>query len=106
MSGDDDLLFQLREEFNQRKLDEDKKFNKLFQSQQANTQAISELTKSVSKLVEDTDAIVKLHKDFQGAARVGKGVQGFMLWCLKWGAIGTGVYAAATWLVEHFGKAS
>ena len=56
----------------------------------------------MTSLVENTSAIVQLHKDFEGAARIGKGVQGFMLWCLKWGAIGTGVTAGLMWLFEHF----
>jgi len=102
----DERLFQLREEFEKHKSNQDEKLNKLIEAQQTNTDAITQLTLSVSTLVEDTAAIVQLHKDFQGAARVGKGMQGFMLWCLKWGAIGTGVVAAITWLVEHFGKAS
>lgn len=102
----DERLFQLREEFEKHKFDQDEKLLKLIEAQQVNTKAISELTVSVSTLVDDTSAIVQLHKDFQGAARVGVGVQSFMLWTLKWGAIGTGVYASITWLVEHFGKAS
>lgn len=80
----------------------DKNFELLLNAQQGNTEAITQLTASVSSLVEDTRAVVQLHKDFQGAARVGKGLQGFMTWCLKWGAIGAGVVAGINWLLEHF----
>ena len=90
------------ERFEQHELEESRKFDRLIEAQQINTDAISDLTKSVSSLVEDTGAIIQLQRDFQGAARVGKGVQGFMLWCLKWGAIGTGVVAVLSWLIEHF----
>jgi len=78
------------------------KFEGLITAQQKNTEAVTELTASVTSLVENTSAIVQLHKDFEGAARIGKGVQGFMIWCLKWGAIGTGVVTGLMWLVEHF----
>ena len=100
----EERLFQLCERFEQHELDESKKFDKLIEAQKVNTDAISTLTESISKLVDDTAAIIQLHNDFQGAARVGKGIQGFMLWLLKWGAIGTGAVASITWLIDHFGK--
>jgi len=80
------------------------KFDKLVDAQRVNTEAISTLTVAVSTLVQDTSSIVQLHKDFQGAARIGGSVQGFMIWCLKWGAVGVGVSTALTWLINHFGK--
>jgi len=70
--------------------------------QQANTDAITSIAKSTASLVEDTKEIIQLHKDFQGAARMGKSVQGFMLWCLKWGVIGTGIVTGITWSINHF----
>ena len=94
------------ERFEQHELDEVERSKQLFVAQQANTDAISELTTSVSAVVEGTSSIIQLHQDFQGAARVGKGVQGFMIWLLKWGAIGTGVVTAITWLVEYFSRTS
>lgn len=90
------------ERFEQHELDEGRKFDKLVEAQQKNTDAVAKLTVSVSSLVDDTKSIVQLHKDFQGAARVGKGLQGFMTWCLKWGAIGIGLVTAITWLIDHF----
>ena len=82
--------------------DDTMKFEGLITAQQKNTDAVTKLTVSVTSLVKNTSAIVQLHKDFEGAARIGRGVQGFMLWCLKWGAIGTGTVAVLMWLVEHF----
>jgi hypothetical protein len=108
-SSDNERLFQLCtdfeqhvKEFRQHELAEREKFDKLIIAQQVNTDAIAELTRVVGKIVEDTSEIIQLHKDFQGAARVGKGFQGFMLWVLKWGAIGAGVYTVLNWIVEHF----
>lgn len=90
--------------FEKHELEESQKFDKLIEAQRINTEAVSSLTKSVSSLVDDTKAIIQLHKDFQGTARVGKGFQSFMLWMLKWGVIGTGVVAISKWLIEHFAK--
>lgn len=89
------------ERFEQHELDEIKKFDRLIDAQQKNTAAISELTQSVSKIIESTSAVIRLHKDFQGAARVGKGFQNFMMWLLRWGAIGTGVVSIMVWSINR-----
>ena len=109
MSDNENKLFMLCEKFEQHVVrfekheqEESDKFDKLINAQQENTDAISELTKSVSSLVDDTSSIIQLHKDFQGAARVGRGVQDFMIWCLKWGAIGTGVVTIMSWVIQKF----
>jgi hypothetical protein len=106
-------LFQLCERFDkhvemfeQHEKRDAEKFDKLIEVQQTNTDAITALTTSVASVVEGTRVIVQLTTDFQGAARVGKGVQGFMLWCLKWGAIGVGVVAIINWIIETFNHAS
>jgi hypothetical protein len=102
-------MIELKEKLNQHveafetfKIEESAKFDRLLSTQQKNTDAIYELTTSVSRLVDDTSAVVQLHKDLTGAARVGKGVQSFMVWCLKWGAIGAAVVSATHYIVNHF----
>lgn len=99
MSGPDKectrLFQQLLERIEKHEADTADKFDRLVETQQVNATTISDLAQSVS-------GVVQLHKDWQGAARVGKGVQGFMLWCLKWGAIGAGVVAIIKWTVERF----
>lgn len=109
MRATDKMLFQLCDDFKQHvgrfeehEKHEDEKFNRLIEAQQNNTTAITKLTESVTKLVSDTSTIVKLERDFRGAARIGAGLQGFLLWCLKWGAIGAGTAAAVMWVVKHF----
>ena len=102
MGSDEKMYQKLQERIEKHEVDSVEKFDKLVAAQQANTDSISELTRSVSSLVEDTSSIIQLHKDFQGTVRVGKSVQGFMVWCLKWGAIGAGVVAIMNWLIEHF----
>jgi len=111
MNADNELFQQLCvkldehvERFDQHEIEEDRKFDKLVETQQANTEAITKLTASLTKLVEDTSSIIQLHHDIQGATRVGKSVQYFMIWLLKWGAIGTGIAAALHLLMEHFNK--
>ena len=107
----DEKLFQLCEKFDlhverfdEHEAHEEAKFLRLIEAQQNNTQAISELTTQVSALVTDTRDIVQLHKDLQGAARVGSGIQRFILWCMKWGGIIGGLGAALHYLVEQFSK--
>ena len=103
----DELSVELKDHINrfeQHELDEIERFDKLIDAQQKNTDAISELTESVASVVKGTSSIIQLHKDFQGAARVGSGVQGFMIWVLKWGAIGAGIVAGMNWAIEHFTK--
>ena len=109
MSDSEDRLFQLYEKFDlhiQRfdthEENEAVKFDKIMTAQLANTQAVSELTAQVSSLVDDTRVIIQLQNDIQGAARIGKGLQGFMLWLTKWGAIGFAIYSALRWIGTHF----
>lgn len=97
--------------FEQHEISQEHAFNKLVEAQRVNTEAqrintesIYNVTNSVDKLVRDTKSIVQLHKDFEGAARLGSGLQKFLIWVLKWGAIGTGIATAVLWITEHFGK--
>ena len=92
------------ERFEQHEINEEQNFNKLVKTQLMNTDAISSIATSVQELVDDTKSIVQLHKDFQGAARLGNGLQKFLIWVLKWGAIGTGVATTIVWVTEHFNK--
>lgn len=63
----------------------------LIKAQQKNTDAIA-------TLIEETRDIVQLHRDLQGATRIGMSAQKFGVWLLKWGAIGSGLAA-----MYHFG---
>lgn len=90
------------ERFEDHEAEDHKKFQRLLEAQQKNTDALSDLTESVSYVVEGTASLIRLHKDFQGAARLGSGMQKFMLWMLKWGIVGTGVVAGIRWISEHF----
>lgn len=98
----DEKLQEFQEEFRghvarceERFNDGDKQFGQLIQAQQKNTEAIS-------LLVEETREIVQLHKDIQGAARVGKSAQNFGIWLAKWGAIGIGFGALWNWGLKEF----
>lgn len=100
MRFSDEKLYEFHNEFRQhvqrceqRFNDGDEQFNQLITAQQKNTDAIS-------LLIEETREIVQLHRDVQGAARVGKSIQSFIVWLVKWGAIGTGIAAIIRWVVE------
>lgn len=81
----DEHIIECREEFRKG----ERRFDKLISCQEANTAAIT-------SLVEETRDVIQLHRDLQGAARVGKRVQGFMMWFSKWPVIGVGLYAIYT----------
>lgn len=102
MGGNEKLFQDLEDRIEKHENDTFMKFDKLIKAQEENTTAISKLTISISSVVEGTSEIIQLHKDIQGAARIGKGLQGFMIWCLKWGTIGIGVTTGLTWLIDHF----
>lgn len=90
-----DELKDLSERFDRHEAEETKKFDAMID-------AVNSNTKSIDKLTDETRAIVDLHRDLQGTARVGKSLQSFLLWCTKWGAIGVAFAAIGKWLIEHF----
>lgn len=74
----------------------DKKcIDRLVKTQQENTTAIA-------SLVQETRDIIKLQRDLQGAARLGKAAQGFALWLAKWGTIGAILAAAFSYVLDQF----
>lgn len=66
----------------------------LIEAQRKNTEAIS-------LLVDETRDIIQLHRDLQGATRLGTSLQKFGFWLTKWGVIGIGLAAAYQWLAKH-----
>ena len=105
------MLSQLRDDFDHHVKEEMATYNKILDAQNANIVAISALTNSVATLTDnvsaltvDTRDIIRTYKDFQGVARVGNGVQKFVIWCLKWGGIIGGVGVGISWIIEHFSK--
>ena len=101
MRFSDEKLYQFHNEFRQhvnrceeRFNDGDEQFRQLIQAQQKNTDAIS-------SLIEETREVVQLHKDIRGATRIGKNVQSFLAWVVKWPLIGAGLYAMITWILNH-----
>lgn len=97
MRFSDERLAEFQEEFrqhvaqcNERFKEGEKQFNQLLNAQQKNSQLIN-------TLMEETHGIVKLHRDWQGAARVGSSVQKFGVWLAKWGTIGLGLATLWTW---------
>lgn len=91
MRFSDEKLYEFHKEFRahvdrceKRFNDGDAQFNELLTAQKNNTDAIT-------ALIEETRGIVELHRDLQGATRVGMSLQKFILWLTKWGAIGVGL---------------
>jgi hypothetical protein len=72
---------------------EEKKFDSMIE-------AVRDNTKSITNLTNETRAIIALHRDLSGAARVGKGIQSFLIWVVKWGAIGVGIASGINWIVK------
>ena len=100
MRFSDEKLFEFHSEFRQhvercekRFNDGDEQFLALIEAQKRNTDAIT-------ALVEETRGIVELHRDLQGATRVGMSLQKFIVWLTKWGAIGVGLATLLGWFLK------
>lgn len=72
-------------------------FDRVVKSQEATTLATKELARQ-------TKDVVELHRDIQGAARIGIKVQDFMIWMAKWGVIGSAIIAGITFVAEQMDK--
>lgn len=73
---------------------ESKKTSDMIEVMKLNTVAINNLT-------TETKSVVNLQRDLQATARVGKAIQGFLIWTLKWGAIGSSVVYGFNWLLHY-----
>lgn len=98
----DEKLYQFHDEFRQHVTQcedrfnaGDEKFERLITAQQKNTDAIA-------SLIEETREVVQLHKDIQGVTRMGKKLQSFMIWVVKWPLIGTGVVGIINWVMKQY----
>lgn len=72
-------------------------FERLVMAQEENTRSVRELT-------DETRGVVQLHRDIQGAARIGTTLQNFAIWLAKWGAVGAAAAAAVTIFTDFLGK--
>ena len=104
MRFSDEKLFEFHNEFKdhmqrceQRFNEGDEQFRQLLEAQQRNTDAIS-------ALIEETRDIVQLHRDWQGAARIGTSAQKFGFWLAKWGTIGVGLAAIWNWGLKELAE--
>lgn len=109
MRFSDQELIRLREEFEQhqkafaRHQDvQNARWEQLAVMVEQNTGTTREIAESVKVLAESTAGVVRLYQDVQGAARVGVGVQKFVVWVAKWGTIGVGAAIGLRWLIEQF----
>lgn len=82
------------EETERRNEKHDEQIKVLVEAQQKNTDAIA-------TLVNETRDIIQLHKDLQGAARIGSSLQNAGIWLAKWGTIGVGLAAIWNWGLKH-----
>lgn len=101
MRFSDEKLFQFHNDFTEhvakceeRFTEGDKQFKQLIDVTSKNTIAMT-------SLIDETREVVQLYKDVQGVARIGKGVQSFGVWLLKWPLIGGGLYALFNWVINH-----
>ncbi len=101
MRFSDEKLFQLHRDFNEHVIECEKRFTAGDKQFEQLIDVTSQNTVAMTSLIEETRAVVQLYKDVQGVARVGKGVQTFGFWLLKWPLIGGGLYALFSWVVKH-----
>ena len=62
---------------------------------------LSKIDTAIKTVEISTQGIVQLHKDIQAAARLGKGLQNFLIWCIKWGGIWAAIAIAINWVVNN-----
>lgn len=72
-------------------------FNKLIDAQEEQTRAITDLANA-------TRGVVEVYNSVNGAITVGKQLQRFGLWLLKWPVIGYGLYHLLKSLSQYFDK--
>ena len=107
MIGDDDMRFsdgelvELKQQLKSHiehedawRIEQDARWERVLSATESNT-------KAVGILIEETRDIVQLHKDLQGAARLGQKLQNMFIWLMKWGAIGTAIAGAIHYIVNH-----
>lgn len=104
MRFSDEMLTQFKDEFTahiekyeERIKTDDARFGSIIDLQHQNAEAIK-------TLIDETRDVVRIHRDLQGVARVGIGLQKFMVWCLKFGFIGGGVAAIVAWVIHYLEK--
>lgn len=88
-------LAKLRADFEQHVAEGNERWDRLVRLVEQNTEATRSLADSVK-------GVVDLYEDVRAAARVGGSIQRFMLWLVKWGAVGTGLAAWLAWLLDLF----
>ena len=102
---------QLRQEFDSHvvrdtkwKLEQDQRWerNNALQDQTMNIQR--ECAVQLKALSEDTAGIIKLYQGAESVIWAGTGLQKFMIWLVKWGAIGAGLVAGINYLVDFFNR--
>jgi hypothetical protein len=95
-------LTRLREEFEAHRELQEERWEQLAMMVEQNTQTTREIAESVRAVADSTAGVVRLYEDIHAAARVGAGLQRFILWVAKWGTVGTGVAFGLDWVVRHF----
>lgn len=82
------------EKYEEKSKSDSEQMRELITAQRHNAEAIS-------VLIEETRDIIQLHRDLQGATRLGTALQKFGFWLTKWGVIGIGLAAAYQWVAKH-----
>lgn len=102
MRFSDSELFKLRAEFEQHQILQEARWEKLAVMVEQSNTATRELAESVRSIADSTSGIVRVYEDVQGAARVGRAVQAFLLWLAKWGTIGVALAAGVRWALGSY----
>jgi len=96
----EDQLTAFYQEFHNHLKREDEQMKRLIECQQQNAAAIEKL----AVLCADMQSIVDIYQSVLGTLKVGSAAQAFGLWLIKWPLIGAGLYAAYSWLLDHFSQ--
>jgi len=96
-------LTRLREEFESHRDRQEDRWEQLALMVEQNTEATRAVALSIESIALSTEGVVKLYRDFQGAARVGLGVRRFIAWLIALGAGGATIAAAILYFMDKLG---
>jgi len=96
----DEQLTELRQDFEQHKEEQERRWGELAEMVKKNTMATERIAEAVEKQAESTAGLVQLYTDFKGAARIGAGVQKFLIKLAATGSAGVAVGAGIAYLID------
>lgn len=72
-------------------------FAELVEAIRQNNELIANAAANTDRVIAETEQVVKIYKDMQGAISIAVTLQKIGIWVIKWPLVGTGIYAIYKW---------